>query len=188
MPVIGVILPFRKVTLNSLQIMSYKMGHDSKRMLLKWSWSHKMYVKCNCSLLVTSPEDLCKCLFKYRSGQYSNNEIVVLSYKLRKAGAADEWGPLIRNLIKISTALIKLWNVKIKAKLFLSTPWSHIGEWRYSSIYSYPHRYMEVVGQHHATAALTLVDWVGSRGYLKVFGEQKNIFPRPAFEPRTSSP
>jgi len=91
MPVISVILPFRKVTLNSLQIMSYKMGHDSKRMLLKWSWSHKMYVKCNCSLLVTSPEDLCKCLFKYRSGQYSNNEIVVLSYKLRKAGAADEW-------------------------------------------------------------------------------------------------
>jgi hypothetical protein len=46
---------------------------------------------------------------------------------------------------------------------------------------------MEVVCQHHATAALALVDWVGSRGCLKVL-EEKNIFHRPAFEPRTVQP
>jgi hypothetical protein len=32
---------------------------------------------------------------------------------------------------------------------------------------------MEVAGQHHVTAALALIDWVGSRGCLKVW---KNVY------------
>jgi len=49
-----------------------------------------MNVKCNCSLLVTYPEDLCKRVVKYRAAQYNNYEIVVLSYKLRNTRAANE--------------------------------------------------------------------------------------------------
>lgn len=79
--------------------------------------------------------------------------------------------------------------VKLKLKLFLSTPRRRIGKWRYNVTHPLPLHYMQVSGQLHSSAALP--SWKGSplhAEWERGWAPKTAWMPLPGIEKRVAQP